>query len=82
MVTIPSDLIRLERIAEIERAKLAGLKDEEFEAQRCVWSSADQAFHAAVAEFAARTGAGLSREAVEREVRNAARRGDEDPAVE
>ncbi|MFD7611649.1 hypothetical protein [Streptomyces sp. NPDC059828] len=82
MAAIPRELIRLERSSEVERARLAGLKGEEFEAQRQTWRTADEAFHAAVTEYAARKDVTMSREAVEREVRNAARRADEDPAVE
>ncbi|MFE3657527.1 hypothetical protein [Streptomyces sp. NPDC059165] len=82
MAGIPDELIRLERAAEVERAKLAGLKEEEFEAQRQVWRVADDAFHTAVAQYAARRDVAMSREDIEREVRNATRRADGDPAVE
>ncbi|WP_406732961.1 hypothetical protein [Streptomyces sp. NBC_01794] len=82
MAGIPYELIRLERSAEVARAKLAGLKGEEFEAQRQVWRAVDDAFHVAVAQYAAQRDVVMSREDIEQEVRNAARRADGDPAVE
>ncbi|MEU2156041.1 hypothetical protein ABZ532_13675, partial [Streptomyces sp. NPDC019396] len=79
---IPYELIKLERVAEVERAKLAGLKGAEFEAQRRAWRAADDAFHSAVAAYAARRDVAASPQEVEQTVRDVARRADEDPAIE
>jgi hypothetical protein len=72
------DLVRLERSAEEARAKLAGLTDDECEAQRRVWRAAVEALRAAITERA--TSAGQDRHELEQRVKAAARRGDEDPA--
>ncbi|WP_326648125.1 hypothetical protein [Streptomyces sp. NBC_01750] len=47
-----------------------------------MWRAVDDAFHVAVAQYAAQRDVVMSREDIEQEVRNAARRADGDPAVE
>ncbi|MGW2748726.1 hypothetical protein [Streptomyces sp. NPDC001450] len=79
---IPEELIKLERSAEEERARLAGLDGEDFEAQRRRWRAAAEAFRAAVTDYAGRENADLSQYEVEREVKRAVRHSQEDPAVE
>ncbi|OIK03733.1 hypothetical protein BIV23_21025 [Streptomyces monashensis] len=73
-------MIKLEQCAEEERAKLAGLGGEEYEAQLRRWREAAEAVHAAVTAFAAATG--TSRFEVEKSVKEALRHAHEDPAVE
>jgi hypothetical protein len=73
-VNIPDDLIALERAAEEQRAKLAGLDGEEYEAQRRTWREAATAVQAAITDHA--TATGEPRYKVEKAVRH----GDEDPA--
>ncbi|WP_260327764.1 hypothetical protein [Streptomyces sp. Ag109_O5-1] len=81
MAEIPDELIKLERSAEEERAKLAGLKDkEEYEAQRVRWRDAGAAFQAAVTEYAAREDVTMSRYQLEQAVKRAVRHAGEDPA--
>ncbi|MEJ1199420.1 MULTISPECIES: hypothetical protein [unclassified Streptomyces] len=75
---IPHDLIVLERAAEEQRARLAGLDGEEFDVQHRAWQEAAQAAQAAIADHA--TVSGQSAEAVESEVKRAVRRTEEDPA--
>jgi hypothetical protein len=77
-VNIPDDLIRLERSAEEERAKLAGLTGTEYEEQWRVWRTASEAVQAAITEHA--SAAGENRYEVEQAVKVAVRHGDEDPA--
>ncbi|MBA4865943.1 hypothetical protein H1V43_32285 [Streptomyces sp. PSKA54] len=50
MADIPDELINLERTAEAEREKLAGLDGEEHAAQWRRWREAAEAFHAAVTQ--------------------------------
>ncbi|MDQ8703578.1 hypothetical protein RCO28_13935 [Streptomyces sp. LHD-70] len=78
MAEISDELIRLERFAEEERAKLAGLSGEAYEAQRERWRRASADVQSAIARHAEATG--RSREAVEGDVLKEARRADEDPA--
>ncbi|MFC7906444.1 hypothetical protein [Streptomyces nigra] len=75
---IPDDLIALERAAEEQRARLAGLDGEEYEAQRRAWRQAATAVQAAITDHA--TASGEPRYKVEMAVKRAARHGDEDPA--
>ncbi|MFE0806229.1 hypothetical protein ACFW4M_26350 [Streptomyces sp. NPDC058794] len=75
---IPQDLISLERAAEEQRARLAGLDGEEFEAQQRAWQEAAQAARAAIADHAAADGRSV--EAVEKAVHRAVRQAEEDPA--
>ncbi|MFD5572783.1 hypothetical protein [Streptomyces cadmiisoli] len=80
MAEIPNELIKLERFAEEERAKLAGLDGEEFEAQRRRWRAAAEAFQAAVTQYVGREDVPLSRYEVEQAVKRAVRHAQEDPA--
>ncbi|AKZ53663.1 hypothetical protein SAM23877_0614 [Streptomyces ambofaciens ATCC 23877] len=75
---IPHDLIVLERAAEEQRARLAGLEGEEFDAQHRAWREAVQAAQAAFADHA--TVSGQTTEGVERAVKRAVRQSEEDPA--
>ncbi|MEV7793395.1 hypothetical protein AB0O68_15590 [Streptomyces sp. NPDC087512] len=75
---IPDDLIALERAAEEQRARLAGLDGEAYEAQRRAWREAATAVQAAITDHAAATG--QSRYEVEMAVKKAVRGQEEDPA--
>jgi hypothetical protein len=77
---LPADLIQLERIAEEERARLAGLAGEEYSFQLDRWRVAAEAFQGAVTEYAAREDVTMSRYEVEQAVKKAVRHADEDPA--
>ncbi|MGW0883040.1 hypothetical protein [Streptomyces sp. NPDC002671] len=80
MSEIPDELIKLERSAEVERAKLAGLTGDEYEAQWRRWRRASEAVQAAITAHAAATES--SRHEVEQAVKKALRNSQEDPAVE
>ncbi|MEU3522861.1 hypothetical protein AB0E62_03175 [Streptomyces sp. NPDC038707] len=80
MTDIPDELIRLERTAEEERARLAGLTGEAYDEQRRRFCAASDAVHEAIATRAEATGA--DRREVEQAVRRAVRQSQEDPAVE
>ncbi|WP_330342013.1 hypothetical protein [Streptomyces sp. NBC_00557] len=80
MAEVPDELTRLERTAEEERAKLAGLSGDAYDAQVRRWREASEAVRAAVAAYATATGA--NRDEVEQAVRCAVRKSQEDPAVE
>lgn len=80
MADIPDELIKLERSAEEARAKLAGLADDGYEAQRRDWRDKAAAFQAAVAEYAARDDVTMSRYELEQAVKKAVRHTEEDPA--
>ncbi|KOV70075.1 hypothetical protein ADL00_09925 [Streptomyces sp. AS58] len=73
-------MIKLERFAEEERAKLAGLDGAEFEAQRRRWRAGAEAFQAAVTQYVGREDVALSRYEVEQAVKRAVRHAQEDPA--
>ncbi|MGW4568259.1 hypothetical protein ACWEN3_39825 [Streptomyces sp. NPDC004561] len=75
---VPADLIALERAAEMERARLAGLSGEEYDAQRRRWHEASQAAQAAITAHAEETG--RNRHELEQLVKEAVRRSEEDPA--
>ncbi|MGW8065217.1 hypothetical protein ACVV2G_23855 [Streptomyces ziwulingensis] len=75
---IPHDLIVLERAAEEQRARLAGLDGEEFDVQHRAWQEAAQAAQAAIADHA--TVSGQSAEEIEKEIKRALRQEEEDPA--
>jgi hypothetical protein len=77
-VDIPDDLITLERDAEDQRARLAGLSGQEWEAQRLAWREAAERVQAAITAHA--TAAGENRMAVEMAVKKAVRHASEDPA--
>jgi hypothetical protein len=68
---IPDELIKLERSAEEERAKLAGLDGEAYEAQWVRWWEAAVVFQAAVTAAAAESG--TSRVELEMAVKKAVR---------
>ncbi|MEV8042599.1 hypothetical protein AB0P02_01975 [Streptomyces griseoluteus] len=70
---IPDELIHLERWAMVQRAKLAGLDGEAYEAQWKVWRRAAEDFHAAVTEYATQDDVGMSRFEVEQAVKKAVR---------
>ncbi|MFD8423853.1 hypothetical protein [Streptomyces sp. NPDC059466] len=70
-------LIPLERAAEEERAKLAGLRGADYEEQWRAWRRAFDAVETAVTEHA--TTYGKNRHEVEDAVKRAIRRTDEDP---
>ncbi|MEV1079898.1 hypothetical protein AB0I98_16875 [Streptomyces sp. NPDC050211] len=74
MADIPDELIKLERSAEAERAKLTGLDGEDWEAQRRVWRDKAAEFQAAVTEYAARDDVSESRYELEQAVKKAVRR--------
>ncbi|MGJ5748969.1 hypothetical protein FB563_6535 [Streptomyces puniciscabiei] len=80
MADVPDRLIKLERTAEEERAKLAGLTGDEYDAQLRRWREASEAVQAAIAAHAAATGS--SPQEVEQAVKKAVRCSQEDPAVE
>jgi hypothetical protein len=77
---IPDQLITLERVAEEERARLAGLAGDEFDAQWRRWLDAAVAFHAAVTDYADREDVTMSRYELEMAVKKAVRHSNEDPA--
>ncbi|MFF6985630.1 hypothetical protein [Streptomyces sp. NPDC010273] len=80
MADIPDELIKLERSSESERARLAGLVGEEYDAQWRAWRKAAEGFQAAVTEYAARDDVTLSRYEVERAAKSAVRHAEGDPA--
>ncbi|AOR36815.1 hypothetical protein BFF78_02045 [Streptomyces fodineus] len=73
-------MIKLERSAEEERAKLAGLTGGEYDAQWRRWRKASEAVQAAITAHAEATEA--DRGEVEQAVKKALRNAQEDPAVE
>lgn len=75
---LPDDLITLERDAEQERARLAGLTGAEWEAQRLRWREASTVVQAAITAHAKTTGE--NRMTVEMAVKKAVRHAEEDPA--
>ncbi|MEH0428822.1 hypothetical protein QBB34_21305 [Streptomyces stelliscabiei] len=77
MADIPDELIKLERSAEEEREKLAGLDGEERAEQWRRWREAAEAFLAAVTEHAAREGASMSRYDLEMAAKRAVRHPEE-----
>ncbi|MEU8472167.1 hypothetical protein AB0F30_30480 [Streptomyces sp. NPDC029006] len=80
MAEVPDELIALERSAENERAKLAGLTGEDYDAQWRRWREASETVQAAVTAHA--QPAGANRYEVEQAVKKAARHTPEDPGVE
>jgi hypothetical protein len=75
---IPYELIKLERSAEEERAKLAGLMGEEYEAQWRRWRKASETAQAAITTHA--EASGENRYELEQAVKKAVRHAEEDPA--
>ncbi|MCG7203982.1 hypothetical protein [Streptomyces arenae] len=80
MADIPDELIKLERSAEQERARLAGLQGEAWEAQRLKWREAAMVAQAALTEYAGREDVSMSRYELEQAVKRAVRHAEEDPA--
>ncbi|MCC5481239.1 hypothetical protein [Streptomyces barringtoniae] len=78
MAEAPDELINLERSAEEERAKLAGLAGDEYDAQWRRWREASQAVQAAITAHAEATEA--SRYEIEQAVKRAVRHTEKDPA--
>jgi hypothetical protein len=74
------ELTKSERSAEEERAKIAGLADDEYDAQWRRWREASDAVQATVTAHAQATG--TSRYEVEQAVKKAVRHAQEDPAAE
>lgn len=70
---LPPELIKLERAAVEAHAMLAGVDGEAYEEQWKAWRAAAGAFLAAVTEYAAREGVGMSRYEVEQAVKKAVR---------
>jgi hypothetical protein len=70
---IPDELIKLERSAVAEHAKLTGLSDEAYDTQWARWREAAAVFHAAVTDYAAREDVTMSRYKVEQAVKRAVR---------
>ncbi|MEV5176864.1 hypothetical protein AB0L10_38630 [Streptomyces flaveolus] len=80
MVQVPDELIKLERSAQEERAKLAGLTGDDYDAQWRRWREASEKVQSAVTAHAEASGA--SRYELEQAAKKAVRHGQEDPAVE
>lgn len=78
MAEIPDELVKRERFAEEERAKLAGLSGAAYEEQRERWRRASDEVREAVDRHAQATG--RDRDELERAVQKTARQADEDPA--
>ncbi|MFI1795386.1 hypothetical protein ACH40D_44560 [Streptomyces olivaceoviridis] len=77
MPEAPDELIKLERSAEEERAKLAGLAGDEYDAQWRRWREASKEVQAAVTAHAEASGA--SRYELEQAVKKAVRHAHDDP---
>jgi len=71
---IPDELVRRERTAEDERAKLAGLDGEEYETQWRRWRDESEKVQAAITEHAS----GRNRYELEQAVKRAVRHASED----
>ncbi|MGP4052219.1 hypothetical protein [Streptomyces sp. 2A115] len=78
MADISDDLIKLERSAEEERAKCAGLAGDEYEQQWRRWRKASEVVQAAITEHAEATE--QNRYEVEQAVKKGVRQAEEDPA--
>ncbi|MDT0567894.1 hypothetical protein RM704_10500 [Streptomyces sp. DSM 3412] len=81
MADIADELIMMERSAEEEREKLAGLDGEEYAEQWRRWRKAAETFQAAVTEYAAREDPGMSRYDLEMAVKVAVRHPEEAAAA-
>ncbi|MGW0771790.1 hypothetical protein [Streptomyces sp. NPDC002676] len=81
MTEVPDELIELERSAEEERAQLAGLTGDGYDAQWRLWRQASEAVQGAITAHAEATGASRQHE-VEQAVKNAVRHAQEDPDAE
>ncbi|MFF9607783.1 hypothetical protein ACF1GY_36930 [Streptomyces sp. NPDC014684] len=80
MAEVPDELIELERSAEQERARLAGLTGDAYNAQLRRWREAAEAVQAAITAHAEAVGA--NRYEVEQAMKKAVRHTQEDPAAE
>ncbi len=78
MAEVPDELITLERSAEEERAKLAGLTGDEYDTQWRRWREASQTVQAAITAHA--EAAEANRYELEQAVKKAVRHAQEDPA--
>lgn len=78
---IPDELIKLERSADAERGRLAGLDGEAYDAQWHQWRATAEAFQAAVTAYAARDDVSLSRHEVEQAAKKAVRHGEQGTAA-
>jgi hypothetical protein len=76
-VDLPDDLITLERDAEQQRARMAGLTGDEADVQRQAWREAAAAAQAAVTKHAENSG--LNRYEVGQALKAAARGTEQDP---
>ncbi|WP_406365236.1 hypothetical protein [Streptomyces sp. NBC_00645] len=74
---LPDDLINLERDAEEQRARMAGLTGDEADVQRQAWREAAAKAQAAITAHA--EAAGLNRYEVGQAVKRAARGTEQDP---
>ncbi|UFR07148.1 hypothetical protein KBP30_41140 [Streptomyces sp. Go40/10] len=77
MAEVPDELIKLERSAEEERAKLARLRGDEYDAQWRRWRKATEDVQAAVTAHAAATQ--VNRYELEQDVKRAVRHAEEGP---
>ncbi|PWI20546.1 hypothetical protein DI272_19055 [Streptomyces sp. Act143] len=73
-------MIKLERSAEAERAKLTGLDGNAYDAQRAKWREAAFEFQTAVTKHAERDDVTMTRYEVEQAAKNAARHPEPAPA--
>ncbi|MEU1707679.1 hypothetical protein ABZ478_20165 [Streptomyces sp. NPDC005706] len=80
MAEVPDELIELERSAEQERARLAGLTGDDFDVQLRRWRDAAESVQAAITAHTEAVGA--NRYEVEQAVKKAVRHTQEDPTVE
>ncbi|MGW2708518.1 hypothetical protein ACWC4J_05935 [Streptomyces sp. NPDC001356] len=80
MAEVSDELINLERSAEEERAKLAGLTGEAYDAQWRRWREASERVQAAVTVHAAASE--VSRYELEQAVKKAVRHAEDSPAAE
>ncbi|MEU1465509.1 hypothetical protein ABZ467_33550 [Streptomyces sp. NPDC005727] len=80
MAEVPDELIELERSAEQERARLAGLAGDDYAAQLRRWREAAEAVQAAITAHA--EAVEVSRYEVEQAVKKVVRHTEEDPAAE
>ncbi|MEW2290511.1 hypothetical protein [Streptomyces sp. NPDC047841] len=80
MAEVPDELIKLERSAEEERAKLAGLTGNDYDAQWRRWRKASEKVQAAVTAHAEATES--NRHEAEQAVKKAVRHARDDPQAE
>ncbi len=80
MAEVPDELIKLEQSAEEERAKLAGLTGDDYDAQWRRWREASEKAQAAVTAHAEATES--NRYELEQAVKKAMRHAHDDPPAE